>query len=67
MFGNSGTAQTRALQQPPSQPAVPPLNPSQPSLRAQVPQFLSPQVRHLHHSQQYILGELKKHSNVQLN
>ncbi|KAM9456777.1 trinucleotide repeat-containing gene 6C protein isoform 2-T2 [Clarias gariepinus] len=45
MFGSSGTAQTRALQQPPPQPAVPPLNSAQPSLRAQVPQFLSPQVQ----------------------
>ncbi|KAF4092314.1 hypothetical protein AMELA_G00019450 [Ameiurus melas] len=45
MFGSSGTAQTRALQQPPPQPAVPPLNSSQPSLRAQVPQFFTPQVQ----------------------
>ncbi|XP_036417415.1 trinucleotide repeat-containing gene 6C protein isoform X1 [Colossoma macropomum] len=46
MFGSSGTAQTRAVQQqPPPQPTVPPLNSSQPSLRAQVPQFLSPQVQ----------------------
>uniref|UniRef100_A0A4W4EA31 Trinucleotide repeat-containing gene 6C protein n=1 Tax=Electrophorus electricus TaxID=8005 RepID=A0A4W4EA31_ELEEL len=46
MFGSSGAAQTRALQQqPPPQPTVPPLNSSQPSLRTQVPQFLSPQVQ----------------------
>ncbi|XP_072319973.1 trinucleotide repeat-containing gene 6C protein isoform X3 [Eucyclogobius newberryi] len=46
MFGNSGTAQTRAMQQQqPPQPSVPPLSSSQPSLRAQVPQFLSPQVQ----------------------
>lgn len=44
VFGNSGTAQARTVQQPP-QPPVQPLNPSQPSLRAQVPQFLSPQVQ----------------------
>ena len=44
MFGNSGAAQARTMQQPP-QPPVQPLNSSQPSLRAQVPQFLSPQVR----------------------
>ncbi|XP_010616788.1 trinucleotide repeat-containing gene 6C protein isoform X3 [Fukomys damarensis] len=44
MFGNSGAAQTRTMQQPP-QPPVQPLNSSQPSLRAQVPQFLSPQVQ----------------------
>lgn len=46
VFGSSGAAQARALQQqqPPPQPSVPPLNSSQPSLRAQVPQFLSPQV-----------------------
>ena len=43
MFGSSGAAQARAMQQPP-QPPVPPLSSSQPSLRAQVPQFLSPQV-----------------------
>ncbi|XP_067238264.1 trinucleotide repeat-containing gene 6C protein isoform X4 [Chanodichthys erythropterus] len=46
VFGSSGAAQARALQQqPPPQPSVPPLNSSQPSLRAQVPQFLSPQVQ----------------------
>ncbi|XP_067353514.1 trinucleotide repeat-containing gene 6C protein isoform X1 [Channa argus] len=45
MFGNSGAAQTRALQQQPLQTSVPPLSSSQPSLRAQVPQFLSPQVQ----------------------
>ncbi|XP_070770622.1 trinucleotide repeat-containing gene 6C protein [Enoplosus armatus] len=50
MFGSSGAAQTRAMQQqqqqqPPPQPPVPPLSSSQPSLRAQVPQFLSPQVQ----------------------
>ncbi|XP_066237465.1 trinucleotide repeat-containing gene 6C protein isoform X7 [Saccopteryx leptura] len=44
MFGSSGAAQARTMQQPP-QPPVQPLNPSQPSLRAQVPQFLSPQVQ----------------------
>lgn len=44
MFGNSGAAQARTMQQP-QQPPVQPLNSSQPSLRAQVPQFLSPQVR----------------------
>lgn len=54
MFGSSGTAQTRALQQPPPQPAVPPLNSAQPSLRAQVPQFLSPQVRHIQFSQEQV-------------
>lgn len=43
VFGSSGAAQARTLQPPP--PPGPPLNPSQPSLRAQVPQFLSPQVR----------------------
>lgn len=42
-LGSSGAAQARTLQPPP--PPVPPLNPSQPGLRAQVPQFLSPQVR----------------------
>ncbi|XP_040845800.1 trinucleotide repeat-containing gene 6C protein isoform X2 [Ochotona curzoniae] len=41
VFGNSGAAQTRTMPQPP----VPPLNSSQPNLRAQVPQFLSPQVQ----------------------
>lgn len=41
VFGNSGAAQARTMQQPPVQP----LNSSQPSLRAQVPQFLSPQVQ----------------------
>ncbi|MGH0178627.1 UNVERIFIED_CONTAM: hypothetical protein FKN15_005607 [Acipenser sinensis] len=45
MFGNSGAAQFRAMQQQQQQPAVPPLNSSQPSVRAQVPQFLSPQVQ----------------------
>ncbi|XP_063079613.1 trinucleotide repeat-containing gene 6C protein isoform X2 [Engraulis encrasicolus] len=56
MFVSSGAAQAaRALQQqqqqqqqqqlPPPQPSVPPLASSQPSLRAQVPQFLSPQVQ----------------------
>ncbi|XP_075435847.1 trinucleotide repeat-containing gene 6C protein isoform X4 [Ascaphus truei] len=44
MFGNSGAAQARSMQ-PPQQPPVQPLNSSQPSLRAQVPQFLSPQVQ----------------------
>ncbi|XP_041838264.1 trinucleotide repeat-containing gene 6C protein-like isoform X2 [Melanotaenia boesemani] len=47
MFGSSGAAQTRAMQQQQQspQPPVPPLSSSQPSLRAQVPQFLSPQVQ----------------------
>ncbi|XP_067333393.1 trinucleotide repeat-containing gene 6C protein isoform X3 [Channa argus] len=47
MFGTGGAAQARAMQQPqpPPQPPVPPLSSSQPSLRAQVPQFLSPQVQ----------------------
>ncbi|XP_031727967.1 trinucleotide repeat-containing gene 6C protein-like [Anarrhichthys ocellatus] len=58
MFGGGGAAQARAMQQqqqqqqqqqPPTQPPpqlpVPPLSSSQPSLRAQVPQFLSPQVQ----------------------
>ncbi|XP_026026367.1 trinucleotide repeat-containing gene 6C protein isoform X1 [Astatotilapia calliptera] len=45
MFGSSGAAQTRAMQQQPPQPPVPPLSSSQPSLRAQVPPFLSPQVQ----------------------
>ncbi|XP_039596742.1 trinucleotide repeat-containing gene 6C protein isoform X1 [Polypterus senegalus] len=48
MFGSSSTPQTRAMpqQQTPAPPtSVPPLNSSQPSLRAQVPQFLSPQVQ----------------------
>ncbi|XP_053711174.1 trinucleotide repeat-containing gene 6C protein-like [Synchiropus splendidus] len=44
MFGSNGAAQTRAMQQPP-QPSVPPHGSSQPNLRAQVPQFLSPQVQ----------------------
>ncbi|XP_078427053.1 trinucleotide repeat-containing gene 6C protein isoform X8 [Cetorhinus maximus] len=44
MFGNSGAAQARTMQQQ-QQPPVQPLNSSQPSLRAQVPQFLSPQVQ----------------------
>lgn len=43
MFGSSGAAQARTMQQPP-QPPVQPLSSSQPSLRAQVPPFLSPQV-----------------------
>uniref|UniRef100_A0A8C2EXV0 Trinucleotide repeat-containing gene 6C protein n=1 Tax=Cyprinus carpio TaxID=7962 RepID=A0A8C2EXV0_CYPCA len=46
VFGSRGAAQARALQQQPlPQPSVPPLNSSQPSLRAQVPQFFSPQVQ----------------------
>ncbi|XP_028978956.2 trinucleotide repeat-containing gene 6C protein isoform X1 [Esox lucius] len=48
MFGSGGAAQARAMQMqqpPPPQPSVPPLSSSQPSLRAQVPQFLSPQVQ----------------------
>nr|XP_015211682.1 PREDICTED: trinucleotide repeat-containing gene 6C protein isoform X4 [Lepisosteus oculatus] len=48
VFSSSGAAQTRAIQQPQpplQQPSVPPLSSSQPSLRAQVPQFLSPQVQ----------------------
>ena len=47
MFGGGGgAAQARTMQQTqqPPQPPVPPLSSSQPSLRAQVPQFLSPQV-----------------------
>nr|KAF6459460.1 trinucleotide repeat containing adaptor 6C [Rousettus aegyptiacus] len=44
MFGSSGAAQARTMPQPPP-PPVPPLSSSQPSLRAQVPQFLSPQVQ----------------------
>nr|XP_035966348.1 trinucleotide repeat-containing gene 6C protein isoform X5 [Halichoerus grypus] len=43
MFGSSGAAQARTMQ-PPPQPPVQPLSSSQPSLRAQVPPFLSPQV-----------------------
>ncbi|KAF6097816.1 trinucleotide repeat containing adaptor 6C [Phyllostomus discolor] len=43
VFGSSGAAQARSM--PPPQPPMPPLNPSQPGLRAQVPQFLSPQVQ----------------------
>ncbi|XP_071245209.1 trinucleotide repeat-containing gene 6C protein-like isoform X2 [Salvelinus alpinus] len=45
MLGSSGAALSRAMQQPPPQPSVPPLGSSQPSLRAQVPQFLTPQVQ----------------------
>uniref|UniRef100_A0A4W5N5N2 Trinucleotide repeat-containing gene 6C protein n=1 Tax=Hucho hucho TaxID=62062 RepID=A0A4W5N5N2_9TELE len=45
MLGSSSAAQARAMQQPPPQLSVPPLGSSQPSLRAQVPQFLSPQVQ----------------------
>ncbi|XP_062294275.1 trinucleotide repeat-containing gene 6C protein-like isoform X2 [Scomber scombrus] len=45
MFGGGGAAQARAMQQPPPQPIVPPLSSSQPNTRAQVPQFLSPQVQ----------------------
>ncbi|KAM4584671.1 trinucleotide repeat-containing gene 6C protein isoform 2-T2 [Odontesthes bonariensis] len=47
MFGSSGAAQTRVMQQQqqPPQPPVPPLSSSQPNLRAQVPPFLSPQVQ----------------------
>ncbi|XP_064351535.1 trinucleotide repeat-containing gene 6C protein isoform X4 [Camelus dromedarius] len=44
MFGSSGAAQARTMQPPPP-PPVQPLSSSQPSLRAQVPQFLSPQVQ----------------------
>ncbi|XP_058558788.1 trinucleotide repeat-containing gene 6C protein isoform X3 [Neofelis nebulosa] len=44
VFGSSGAAQARTMQQPP-QPPVQPLSSSQPSLRAQVPPFLSPQVQ----------------------
>lgn len=43
MFGSSGAAQARTMQQPPQPPAQP-LSSSQPSLRTQVPPFLSPQV-----------------------
>ncbi|XP_077574414.1 trinucleotide repeat-containing gene 6C protein isoform X1 [Stigmatopora nigra] len=47
MFGSSGATQSRALQQQQQspQPPVPPLSSSMPSLRAQVPQFLTPQVQ----------------------
>ncbi|KAG8445979.1 hypothetical protein GDO86_013741 [Hymenochirus boettgeri] len=46
MFGNSGATQARSVQQPQQQPPPgQPLSSSQPSLRAQVPQFLSPQVQ----------------------
>lgn len=57
MFGNSGAAQARTMQQP-QQPPVQPLNSSQPSLRAQVPQFLSPQVRQHFHSRVFPYLEL---------
>ena len=53
MFGSSGAAQARAMQQQQPlapQPSVPPLSSSQPSLRAQVPQFISPQVRACTHT-----------------
>ncbi|XP_054986979.1 trinucleotide repeat-containing gene 6C protein [Sorex araneus] len=43
VFG-SGAPAARTMQQPPQTPA-PPLNSSQPSLRAQVPPFLTPQVQ----------------------
>ncbi|KAJ7989760.1 hypothetical protein DPEC_G00307860 [Dallia pectoralis] len=48
MFGSGLASQGRSMQMqqpPPPQPSVPSLNSSQPSLRAQVPQFLSPQVQ----------------------
>ncbi|XP_048054053.1 trinucleotide repeat-containing gene 6C protein isoform X1 [Megalobrama amblycephala] len=47
MFGTNGAAQTRVMQQqaPPPQPPVPPLSSTQPTLRAQVPQLLTPQVQ----------------------
>ncbi|XP_042613404.1 trinucleotide repeat-containing gene 6C protein-like isoform X4 [Cyprinus carpio] len=47
MFGTNGAAQTRVMQQqaPPPQPPVPPLSSAQPTLRAQVPQLLNPQVQ----------------------
>ncbi|XP_051563314.1 trinucleotide repeat-containing gene 6C protein-like isoform X2 [Myxocyprinus asiaticus] len=47
MFGTNGAAQTRVMQQQalPPQPPVPPLSSTQPNLRAQVPQFLTPQVQ----------------------
>ncbi|XP_028841267.1 LOW QUALITY PROTEIN: trinucleotide repeat-containing gene 6C protein [Denticeps clupeoides] len=45
MFVGGGGVPGRPLQQPPPQPSVPPLSSSQPSLRTQVPQFLSPQVQ----------------------
>uniref|UniRef100_A0A671L0Q8 Trinucleotide repeat-containing gene 6C protein n=1 Tax=Sinocyclocheilus anshuiensis TaxID=1608454 RepID=A0A671L0Q8_9TELE len=47
MFGTNGAAQTRVMQQqaPPPQPPVPPLSSAQPTLRAQVPQLLTPQVQ----------------------
>ncbi|XP_039082526.1 trinucleotide repeat-containing gene 6C protein isoform X2 [Hyaena hyaena] len=44
LFGSGGAAQARTMQ-PPPQPPVQPLSSSQPSLRAQVPPFLSPQVQ----------------------
>ncbi|XP_029109885.1 trinucleotide repeat-containing gene 6C protein-like isoform X3 [Scleropages formosus] len=46
MIGGGGASLGRAIQQAPPPPqSVPPLNSSQPGLRAQVPQFLSPQVQ----------------------
>ncbi|XP_039547321.1 trinucleotide repeat-containing gene 6C protein isoform X2 [Pimephales promelas] len=47
MFGTNGAAQTRVMQQqaPPPQQPVPPLSSAQPTLHAQVPQLLSPQVQ----------------------
>ncbi|XP_051996672.1 trinucleotide repeat-containing gene 6C protein [Xyrauchen texanus] len=47
MFGTNGAAQTRVMQQQASspQPPVPPLGSTQPNLRAQVPQYLTPQVQ----------------------
>ncbi|XP_016136668.1 trinucleotide repeat-containing gene 6C protein-like isoform X3 [Sinocyclocheilus grahami] len=47
MFGTHGAAQTRVIQQQASPPQlpVPPLSSAQPTLRAQVPQLLTPQVQ----------------------
>ncbi len=47
MFGPNGAAQTRVMQQQalPPQPPVPPLSSAQPTLCAQVPQLLTPQVQ----------------------
>ncbi|TRY56386.1 hypothetical protein DNTS_034978 [Danionella cerebrum] len=47
MFGTNGAAQSRVMQQqaPLPQPPVPPLSSAQPTLRAQVPQLLNPQVQ----------------------
>lgn len=44
VFGSSGAPAARTMQPPPQPPAPPPSS-SQPSLRAQVPPFLTPQVQ----------------------